>query len=56
MSLTLYAKKFLAMHLAYDEFRHILRETKKPIKVFTDRKALTGFFTRITSPINVEFL
>ena len=38
------------MHLAYDEFRHILWETKKPIKVNTDNKALTRFFRPNTPP------
>ena len=44
MSLTMYAKEFLAMHFAFDEFGHILWGTKKPIIVMTDNKALTRFF------------
>ena len=44
LSLTMYVKEFLAMHLAFDEFGHIFWGTKKPIKVFTDSKTLTGFF------------
>ena len=44
MSLTMYAKEFLAMHLAFDEFAHILWGVKKPTIVMTDNKALTRFF------------
>ena len=44
MSLTMYAKEFLAMHFAFDEFGHLLWGAKKPIIVITDNKALTRFF------------
>ena len=44
MSLTMYAKEFLAMHFAFDEFAHILWGVKKPTIVTTDNKALTRFF------------
>ena len=44
MSLTMYAKEFLAMHFAFDEFAHILWGVKKPTIVMTDNKALTRFF------------
>ena len=44
MSLTMYAKEFLAMHFAFDEFGHIMWGAKKPIIVMTDRRALTRFF------------
>ena len=44
MSLTLYAKLFLAMHFAFDEFAHILWGVKKPTIVMTDNKALERFF------------
>ena len=44
MSLTMYAKEFLAMHFAFDEFGHILWSAKKPIIVMTDNKALSRFF------------
>ena len=40
----MYAKEFLAMHFAFDEFGHILWGSKKPIIVMTDNKALTRFF------------
>ena len=45
MSLTMYAKKFLALHFAFDEFGLILWGANKPIIiVMTDNKALTRFF------------
>ena len=44
MSLTMYAKEFLAMHFAFDEFAHILWGVNKPTIVMTDNKALTRFF------------
>ena len=44
MSLTMYTKKFPAMHFAFDEFALILWGVKKPIIVMTDNKALTRFF------------
>ena len=44
MSLTMYAKEFLAMHFAFDELAHILWVLKKPTIVMTDNKALTRFF------------
>ena len=44
MSLTMYAKEFLAMHFAFDEFAHNLCGVKKPTIVMTDNKALTRFF------------
>ena len=43
-SLTMYAKKFLAMHLASDVFGHSLWGTKEPTIVMTANKALTKFF------------
>ena len=43
MSLTIYAKEFLAMHFAFNEFGHILWAVKKPVIVMTDNMALTKF-------------
>ena len=43
MSLTTYAKEFLAMHFAFDEFAHVLFGVKKPTIVMTDNKALIRF-------------
>ena len=57
MSLTMYAKEFLAMHFAIDEIAHILWGVKKPTIVMTDNKALTRFFSIQTdSPEAVELL
>ena len=57
MSLTMYAKEFLAKHFAFDEFGHILWGAKKPINGMTDNKALTRFFSGETHPaFTVEFL
>ena len=44
MSLTMYAKEFLAMHFAFDELAHSLWGVKKPTIVMTDNKALARFF------------
>ena len=44
MSLTMYAKEFLAMHFAFDEFAYILWGMKKPTILITDNKALPRFF------------
>ena len=44
MSLTMYAKDFMAMHFVFDEVGHILWGAKKPLIVMTDNKALTCFF------------
>ena len=38
MSLTMYAKEFLAMHFAFEECGHILGGAMKPIIVMTERK------------------
>ena len=43
MSLTMFAKEFLAMHLIFDGFGHMLWGTKKPIIVLTDKKELFRF-------------
>ena len=40
----MYAKKFSAKHLAFDEFGHNSCGTKKPTKVLIDNKVLTIFF------------
>ena len=43
VSLTMYAKEFLAMHFAFDKFADFLWGVKKPTIVMTDNKALTSF-------------
>ena len=44
MFLTMYAKDFLAMHSAFDEFGHVSWGVTKPIKAMTDNKASNRFF------------
>ena len=44
MSLTKYAKEFLAMHFAINEFAHKMWGVKKHTIVMTDNKELTRFF------------
>ena len=57
MSLTMYAKEFLAMHFAFDEFAYILWGVQKPTIVMTDNKALTRFFqSKRIPPEAVELL
>ena len=53
LSLTTYAKKFIAIHFAFDEFGHVFWGVKSPIIVMTDSKARTRFLQ--TKEI-VEFL
>ena len=44
ISLTMYAKEFLAMRFAFDEFAHIIWGVKNTTIVMTDNKAVTRFF------------
>ena len=44
MFLTMHAKDFLAMHLAFVEFGHIMWGTKRPTIVMTYSEALPRFF------------
>ena len=53
MSLTMYAKDFLAMHFGFNEFAHFLWAVKKPIFVMTYNKALTRFFQSKHIPLKL---
>ena len=53
MSLTMYAKELLAMHLAFDEFGQFLSGTKKSVKVMTGNKAFTRFFQASHIPLSL---
>ena len=53
MSLTVYAKEFLTMHFAFDEFGHVLWGVKKPITVMTDNKAPSRFFQAKKIPLKL---
>ena len=50
LKLSIYAKKFLAVHFAFDAFAHILWEATKLILVLTDNRSLTRFFQAKTFP------
>ena len=56
MSLTMYAKEFLTIHIPFDEFAHILWGKKKSTIVMTDNKALTRFFQSQNTTETVELL
>ena len=42
--MSIYSKEFMAIHMAFLEFAHILWETSKPTIVLTDKKSVTRFF------------
>ena len=44
LKMSIYSKEFLAIHMAFLEFAHILWETSKPTIVLTDNKSVTRFF------------
>ena len=44
LKMTIYAKEFLAFHMAFPEFAHILWESTKPTFVLTDNKSVRRFF------------
>ena len=50
MSLTMYAKEYVAMHFAFDECAHFLWGVKKLTIVMTNMKPLTRFFQSKTIP------
>ena len=50
LKLAIYAKEFLAVHFAFDNFAHILWGSTKPVLVLTDNKSLTRFFRAKTFP------
>ena len=50
LKLSIYAKEFLAVHFAFDNFAHILWGSTKPVLVLTDNRSLTRFFQAKTIP------
>ena len=50
LKLSIYAKKFLAVHFPFDTFAHILWGSTKPVLVLTDNRSLTRFFQAKTIP------
>ena len=51
--MSIYAKGFLAIYMAFKEFGHIFWGANKPVIIMTDSKSVTGFFQtkRIPSPL-----
>ena len=48
---SIYAKEFLAIFFAFEEFGHIFWGTQKPVIILTDNKSVTRFFqTKIIPP------
>ena len=49
--MSIYAKEFLAIYMAFKEFGHIFWGTTKPVIIMTDSKAVTRFFqTKMIPP------
>ena len=49
--MSIYAKEFLAIYLAFKEFGHIFWGAPKPVNILTDNKTVTQFFqTKIIPP------
>ena len=44
LKLSVYAKEFLAVHFAFDNFAHIIWGAEKPVLVLTDNRSLIRFF------------
>ena len=51
IKMSIYAKEFLAIYMAFKEFGHIFWGAKKPVIIMTDSKSVTRFFqTKMTPP------
>ena len=49
--MSIYAKEFLAIYMAFKEFGHIFWGTTKPVIIMTDSKSVTRFFqTKMIPP------
>ena len=44
IKMSIYAKEFLAIYFAFNDFGHIFWGTPKPVIILTDNKAVTRFF------------
>ena len=52
IKMSIYAKEFLAIHMAFKEFGHLFWGATKPVIVMTDRKSVTRFFrTKMIPPL-----
>ena len=50
IKMSIYAKEFLAIYMAFKEFGHIFRGATKPVIIKTDSKSVTRFFQTKTIP------
>ena len=51
LKISIYAKEFLAIYYAFQEFGHLFWVTPKPVIIITDNKSVTRFFqTKIIPP------
>ena len=51
IKMSIYAKEFLAIYMAFNEFGHIFWGTTKPVIIMTDSKSVTRFFqTKVIPP------
>ena len=51
IKMSIYAKEFLAVYMAYKEFGHVFWGATKPVIIMTDRKSVTRFFqTKMIPP------
>ena len=50
IKMSIYAKEFLAIYMAFKEFGHIVWGATKPVNLMTDSKSVTKFFQRKIIP------
>ena len=51
IKMSIYAKEFLAIYMAFKEFGHLFWGATKPVIIMTDSKSVTGFFqTKMIPP------
>ena len=52
IKMSIYAKEFLAIYMAFKEFGHIFWGASKPVIIMTDSKSVTRFFqTKLIPPL-----
>ena len=57
IKMSIYAKEFLAIYLAFKEFGHLFWSATKPVIIMTDSKPVTRFFPTkmIPPPLCLQF-
>ena len=51
IKMSIYAKEFLAIYMAFKEFGHVFWSANKPVSIMTDSKSVTRFFqTKMIPP------